>query len=142
MSVSLNSIEGSGPVLLSLAGALFAAGLAWQLNRCRAYLPGLNMVYYTPLVEEFAKTVPAVLIGASLFFTHVFFGVVETVWELFSRRRNGLYAGLAALAGHSIYGFITAMAYERYGAVAPALFAGYLAHAAWNFTVASLVNYH
>lgn len=140
MSVSLDFNGESNLVLLSLVCALFAALLAWQLNRIKVYLPGPNIVYYTPLVEELSKTFPAVLIGASLFFTHAFFGMIEAVWELFSLRRNSLYAGLAALASHSIFGLITTLAYERYGAVAPAFFAGYLAHAAWNYTVTNLVN--
>ncbi|MDF9407716.1 hypothetical protein L7E55_04970 [Pelotomaculum isophthalicicum JI] len=110
------------------------------MNRIKVYLPGPNIIYYAPLVEELSKTVPAVLTGASLFFTHAFFGVIEAAWEMFTLRRNGLYAGLAALASHSIFGLITVLAYERYGAAAPALFAGYLAHAAWNGTVTYLVN--
>lgn len=83
---------------------------------------------------------PTLLFGASLFLTHVFFGMIEAVWEWFSRRRNGFYAGLAALASHALFGFIAAFVYERYGAPAAALGAGYLAHAAWNYAVDSLLN--
>jgi len=140
--VSLDFNGDANLALLSMAVALFAAGLAWQLNRLTKYLSGPHMVYIAPLSEEFSKTVPAILIGASLFFTHVFFGVIEAVWELFSQRRNGFYAGLAALVSHSIFGFITTLVYERYETAPPALLAGYLAHAAWNHTVTNLVNCH
>jgi hypothetical protein len=142
VSVSLDFNGNANLALLSIAVALFAAGLVWQLNRLQAYLSSPYIVYIAPLAEEFSKTVPAILIGASLFFTHVFFGVIEAVWEWFSQRRNGFYAGLAALASHSIFGFITVLVYERYGTAPPALLAGYLAHMAWNHTVINLVNCH
>lgn len=94
-------------------------------------------IYLAPLVEEVAKTVPAVLFSVDIFFTHLFFGVVEGAWELVSSRRNGFYAGLSAVAGHSVFGFITVFVLQAYGALALALAAAYLAHAAWNHVIMS-----
>jgi len=127
-------------VILSLAVALSAAALVWQLNRALACLPSVYRVYLAPLQEEVAKTLPAVFLGAPLFFTHMLFGAIEAAWELLYQRRNSLYAGLAALLSHTVFGFVTASIYTPYEAVLPALAAGYLTHAAWNYTVEVLVN--
>ncbi len=92
-------------------------------------------VHLAPLVEEVAKTAPAVLFSVDIFFTHLFFGVVEGAWELISGRRNGFYAGLSAVASHSVFGFITVFVLQAYGALALALAVAYLVHAAWNHVV-------
>ncbi|OPY58861.1 MAG: hypothetical protein A4E55_00592 [Pelotomaculum sp. PtaU1.Bin035] len=140
MSVSLDSCREANLAILSLAAALFAVALAWQLNLALARLPGTYRVYLAPLSEEAAKTCTAVYTGASLFFTHALFGAAEAAWELLSQRRNGFYAGMAALASHSIFGIISVSVFELYDATLPALVAGYLAHTAWNFIVATMVN--
>lgn len=114
---------------------LLAAGLAWRLNRALGRMPAGRLVWLTPMVEEPAKTLPAVFFGADVFFTHFFFGAVEGTWELFSARRNGSYAGLSALVSHSIFGAATVFVYNFYGYPALALVAGYLTHAAWNYMV-------
>ena len=59
--------------------------------------------------------------------THLAFGAVEGLWE-YLNRRNGYYAGLAALASHSIFGFITLSVYRYYVALTLALAAGCLTH--------------
>lgn len=122
---------GLQPFLLGL----FAAALAWQFNKVLVRLPVRRLILLAPLVEEATKTIAAVFLAVDIFFTHFFFGVVEGTWEIFSARRNGFYAGLSALASHSIFGAITVFVYDLYGALIPALGAGYLAHAAWNYAV-------
>lgn len=127
-------------MLLSMAVALFAAALAWQLNRLLGYLPDRYLFFLAPLQEEAVKTFPAIYMGASIFFIHVLFGAVEAVWEIFSYYRNGFFAGLAALASHSAFGFITASTYALYDAALPAVLAGYLAHTTWNYMVRVLTG--
>lgn len=114
---------------------LLAAGLAWRLNTALSRMPAGRLVWLAPMVEETAKTLPAVFFGADIFFTHFFFGAAEGAWELFSDRRNGFYAGLSALVSHSIFGAATVFVYNLYGYPALALGTGYLAHAAWNYMV-------
>lgn len=123
------------PGLLPFLLGLFAAALAWQFNKALGRLPVRKLILLTPLVEEAAKTLLAVYFAANIFFTHFFFGAVEGSWEMFSVRRNGFYAGLSALASHSVFGAITVLVHELYGALLPALAAGYLVHAAWNYAV-------
>jgi len=130
---------------LSLLAGLLAAAAAWQWNRGFAHLSEVGQCtcplvsLLAPLGEEAAKTLLAMLLGADIFLSHFFFGAVEGIWEVFSVRRGGFYAGLAALAGHSVFGYLTVFALEWYGALLPALAAGYLAHTVWNFTVLTCI---
>lgn len=110
-----------------------AAALAWEVNKFSGQWAGTRLIYLVPLVEEVSKTAPAVLFGGDILLTHLSFGAVEGIWEYFNRR-NGFYAGLAALASHSVFGFITLSVYRVY-AMLPALAAGFLAHTAWNYLV-------
>lgn len=114
---------------------VLAAILAWQFNRIIGSRPVWKQAYLAPLTEEAVKTLPAALLSADIFFTHFFFGAVEGIWEMSTNRRNGFYAGLSSLASHSIFGYITFFAYDLFGSLAPALAAGYLAHAVWNYAV-------
>ncbi|MDD4169639.1 MAG: hypothetical protein PHD36_05180 [Desulfotomaculaceae bacterium] len=138
--MSLHYYGDSKLVLLSTAIALLAAALAWQLNRLLKNLPDRYLFFLAPFQEEAVKTFPAIYMGVSIFFIHVLFGAVEAVWEIFSCCRNGFFAGLAALASHSAFGFITASTYALYDASLPAIFAGYLAHISWNYVVMLLAT--
>ncbi|MDD4238529.1 MAG: hypothetical protein PHT62_08235 [Desulfotomaculaceae bacterium] len=111
-----------------------AAALAWQVNKFLGKWAGKKWVYLAPLVEETSKTTAAVLCGGDILLTHLSFGAVEGCWEYFNRR-NGYYAGMAALASHSIFGFITLSVYRFYGILTPAMVAGCLAHIVWNYLV-------
>ncbi|TEB08434.1 hypothetical protein Psch_01997 [Pelotomaculum schinkii] len=114
-----------------------AAALAWEVNKHFGRWAGKRWEYLAPLVEEISKTAAAVLFGGDILLTHLSFGAVEGFWEYFNRR-NGYYAGLAALASHSIFGFITLSVYRFYGTLPPALGAAFLTHMAWNCLVVKL----
>lgn len=124
-----------GSLLRSVLLGLGAAGLAWQMNKFLGRLPGAAPARLAPLVEEAAKTAPAALFAADIFFTHFVFGLVEGAWELVSGRRNGFYAGLWAVVTHSVFGFITVFVLQTCGSLAPALAAACLGHAVWNHVV-------
>jgi hypothetical protein len=59
---------------------------------------------------------------------------VEGLWEYFNRR-NGYYAGLAALFSLTFFGFITVSVYRFYVMLTPAIAAGCLMHIGWNYLV-------
>ncbi|MDD3654112.1 MAG: hypothetical protein PHO01_08010 [Desulfotomaculaceae bacterium] len=120
---------------MSIAVALFAAALAWQLNRFLINLPDRYLFFLAPLQEEAVKTLPAIYTDAPIFLVHVLFGAVEAVWEIYSHKRNGFFAGLAALASHSAFGFITALIYSLNNTALLAIMAGYLVHTLWNYMV-------
>ncbi|OPX88675.1 MAG: hypothetical protein A4E53_01856 [Pelotomaculum sp. PtaB.Bin104] len=141
MSASIDYNGDPKLIMLSMVAALFAAVMAWQLNRLLEYLPERFLFILAPLQEEAVKTIPAIYMGAAIFFTHMFFGAAEGLWEILSHRRNGLYAGLAALASHSTFGSIAALTYTLVDAVLPAILAGYLVHLSWNYMVRILAGH-
>jgi len=122
---------------LSLFLGAAAAALSWEGNKLIGKWSGKGWVYLAALLEETSKTGAAVIFGGDILLTHLFFGAVEGCWEYFNRR-NGFYAGLTALASHSIFGFITLSAYRFYGTLPPAVGAGLLSHIVWNFLVIKL----
>ncbi|OPZ73853.1 MAG: hypothetical protein BWY80_00807 [Firmicutes bacterium ADurb.Bin456] len=124
-----------GFLLLPVLFGFVAAGLAWQFNKGLGRLPGAVPVCLAPLVEEMAKTVPAAFFNVDIFYTHFIFGLVEGTWELLSGRPAGFYAGLTAVASHSIFGFSTVLVLQTRGSLVLALGTAVLAHAAWNHVV-------
>lgn len=86
-------------------------------------------------VEETSKTLLALFCGADIFFTHLVFGVIEGIWEGFSRDKGGRAAGILACITHAAFGLVCAGVWAKTGYIAAALAAGVLFHAAWNWTV-------
>lgn len=123
------------PPLPAFFLGIAAAALAWHLNKALGRTAVSLPAYLPPLVEESAKTIPAVLLSTDIFYTHFFFGAVEGVWEMLAGGRAGVLPGLTALTGHAAFGAAAAYAYQLDGALLPALAAGYLLHAAWNCAV-------
>ncbi|WP_073239746.1 hypothetical protein [Desulforamulus putei] len=118
-----------------LVASFLAAGTAWVMNG--QILPAMGnrgIICLTPLAEEAAKTLWAVLLGAPILWTHAGFGVAEALVELRRRGARGVMAGWTALAAHSLFGFITVRLYSERG-LFPALLLAYLTHAAWNLAV-------
>lgn len=120
------------PPLPSFFIGVVAAALAWHLNKLVAYLPARGMLLLPPFIEEVVKTTPAVVLETNIIFTHFFFGAVEGLYEAFTAGGGGYLKGVSALFSHTAFGTVTALVYMRYGALVPALAAGYLAHATWN----------
>ncbi|MGI9860995.1 hypothetical protein SDD30_06375 [Moorella naiadis] len=100
-----------------------------------------------PFVEEALKTGLALITGTSLPGVHITFGLVEGLWELGRRpmaagpERSNLTRwgpALAALGGHTFFGWLAFQAYNRTGQPGLAWAVGFLAHLAWNRGVISL----
>lgn len=148
-------------LMSTLAGAA-AAAAAWIFNRLALKIFGPPVIIYiVPLVEELAKTGLAVLFNASIIMVHVSFGLIEGIYDffytvgeykrscgikkanagtscqrsLFNARKTGLSAGLVSLAGHLLYGLVTAWAFTQSGQIAVGVAGGYLVHMLWNLVV-------
>ena len=100
-----------------------------------------------PLVEETLKTGLALVTGVSLPGVHSAFGLVEGLWDLGRRPvKSGPDRGyftrwgpaLAALGGHTLFGWLVFLAYNRTGQPGLAWAMGLLAHVAWNRGIISL----
>lgn len=118
-------------VLAGLLAAATARGILGLVGRDG----GLTLtVLVAPVAEEVTKTGLALLLGADVFLTHVVFGGAELVADFSGGR--GIWPGLAALALHSLLGFVTAwfLAYAGVAAVAPAV----MLHVLWNYAAVRL----
>lgn len=135
VSTLLDTLISPHLTTLALPAILLAVVTSWLLNG--KVLPSLGdqgIALITPLVEETAKTLWAVALGASLVWTHLGFGLVEGLLEIKRRGIRGIAPGWLALVAHSLLGLLTAGIYGSRGLLA-ALAAAYLAHAAWNMVV-------
>lgn len=123
-------------IWLAIPAALGAAGAAWLANGKLMYSYGNRAVIYLgPAVEETLKTGLAVLVGAPILLTHVFFGLFEGLWE-YTTCRRGKIAAVASILTHLVYGLIALMVYGLLGII-PAILAAYLAHLLWNYWLLS-----
>ncbi|MFZ5591523.1 MAG: hypothetical protein ACOY81_06935 [Bacillota bacterium] len=125
----------------SIQVALLAAMLVWLINTrlgprfaCRSRITLLG-----PAVEEAAKTLLALSLGAWLPGVHLGFGLIEALWE-WRDRRGGLRAALAAVFTHGALGGLTWYVLGRTNSVGLAILLAWGAHAAWNALVLRLAR--
>lgn len=127
--------------MLFVWAGLLAAAAAWLLNGL--LVKGYNtrgLIFLAPLLEEGVKTGSALLFGTSILLVHITFGLLEAAWDMLGDWRKGLYAGLAGLVGHTIFGLISTFLWQYSELVGLALAGGYVAHMAYNYTVLQLVH--
>ncbi|CUH96486.1 hypothetical protein P22_2576 [Propionispora sp. 2/2-37] len=109
------------------------AGLSFLLNKALLKLVGIKTVItYSPAIEESAKTLPAFYLGADVLATHVLFGLIEAVYDLMAGGTNRYRAAGCSIAGHALFGLLTAMLLFLSGNVWLALLGGIAAHLIWN----------
>ena len=96
-------------------------------------------VLLSPVVEETVKTVSAVLLGASIFYTHLLFGCIEAVGDLHYSRKLGLPAACLSIGGHAVFGLATQLLY-RWVNLFYAVGVGLTLHLLWNCTIWCLLK--
>lgn len=84
-----------------------------------------------PLAEEVAKTMIAYLLGASIFYTHLVFGIAEAFLDWHGQKR-GIPAAVSAIVAHSVFGLITVSATRMTGTLGVGIVVAFFAHAVWN----------
>lgn len=125
---------------LILPATLPAALLAYSANKWLVpRFSRYGVVLLGPAVEEAAKTLLALSLGAWLPGVHLGFGLIEGVWEWLSGR-GGRRAALVAVLTHGALGGLTWYVLGRTGSVWPAVCAAWLVHAAWNALVLRLAR--
>jgi hypothetical protein len=133
------------PALLTLTAAVsLACASAWLGNRL--VVPRCGPVggpaLAAPAVEEAAKTLWAVALGAPVLMVHIGFGLVEGVRDLFygSARRTGAPvwpAFIGAILEHTVFGLATVSVARAGGAAWGAGAAvAFCLHAGWNYLIA------
>lgn len=123
----------TGSFWLSIPVALLAALLVWAGNAGPGlwFAGRLRVVLLGPALEESAKTLLALKLGAWLPGVHLGFGLVEGLWEWLAGRgdRRSL---LAAVLTHSALGGLTWYVLGRTGSIWAAVGLAWLVHTAWN----------
>lgn len=113
--------------------AVLMAALSFLLNRAALKYVGVKAVVTCgPALEEAAKTVPAVYLGADVLLTHVLFGAIEGGYDWRTSPKHGPAAAMLSVAGHGLFGAVTVAALHLTGSLTLALGAGMAAHVAWN----------
>jgi hypothetical protein len=80
-------------------------------------------------------------LGASILPVHVFFGLLEAIFEVWTENPHRYAAALISLAGHSVFGYMTIWGYGFFSSWWGGLLLGITAHIFWNsYVVVFLVK--
>lgn len=113
--------------------ACLMAALSFVLNRAILRFVGLKAVItYSPVVEELAKTLLAVYLGADILLTHIVFGIIEAGYDWRTSVNHGVTAAALSIIGHGLFGLVTVGMLSLTGEVLPAIGTVILLHLAWN----------
>ena len=126
--------------MLFLLSGLVSASITWCINYLLFRLTREKAVLLSPIVEETAKTVSAVMLGASILYTHLVFGCIEAVWDLRNSRKLGLPAAWLSVGGHAVFGLASQILYLWRENILHALGAGLTIHLLWNRIIWHLIN--
>lgn len=125
--------------MLAVLGGGLAAAVVYGLNRRAARVMGEKAITVAgPAIEELAKTLASVLLGAPLVETHLAFGVIEAVYDMSQGTRAGAPAVILSTGGHTLFGIVTYMVTLWSGSWQAGTIAAVFAHAIWNRTILSI----
>lgn len=121
--------------------AVLMAGLSFLLNRLFLRLFGpVTIISIGPVAEEAAKTLFAYYLDADLLAVHVVFGMIEAIYDWQQGSSGSLAAPLLSVAGHSLFGGVTAGGLWLTNSIWLALGAGIIMHLAYNVAVVRLLS--
>ena len=82
------------------------------------------------------KTGFALVLEGNVILSHIAFGAVEGVYDLWENRGTTAYlAGLAGFISHIVFGLITEYSKRYFNSYLLGLLLAITAHIAWNYTV-------
>ncbi|HWR43678.1 hypothetical protein [Sporomusa sp.] len=120
--------------------AALMASLSFLINRLfMRYIGPITVISLGPVAEEAAKTLFAYYLGAAIIPVHTLFGVIEAMYDWVQDGGKHLTASLLSIAGHSLFGVVTAGILMMTGSVWFGLAAGVLVHLVYNVTVVRLL---
>jgi hypothetical protein len=118
--------------MAAFISGVLAAVIAWFINRRMVnYWGDSAIAVIVPILEEVLKTSIAVLLGASIFYAHFTFGLMEAIWDM-KVNINGFRPALYSLITHSIFGFITIIVYKLSGFLTLGISVSIIVHVLWN----------
>ncbi|MGI6703928.1 MAG: hypothetical protein ACOX42_07965 [Clostridia bacterium] len=122
------------PVLLTLVAGLTASLMGFLSGSVLLKYKGDRaLVLFVPVMEETLKTLAAVVFGAGIVPTHLVFGMVEALYDLYSS--PAAYSTIAAalsIASHMLFGTATWFILRYSGSVVLAVLAASVLHSLWN----------
>lgn len=118
-----------------LIGCIVAA-ISFMLNRALFKRIGYQtIITYSPVIEEFCKTLPAYSIGADILAVHVTFGIIEGCYDYYQNQYTGVLAGLLSIIGHFLFGLTAVVVLMVSGNIYLAITASCVFHLLWNVIV-------
>lgn len=109
---------------MDLIAAIMAAIVAILLNRRIQTGNGWHTAVITaPLIEEMAKTGFAKILTARVLSVHLYFGLIEAIYDAWAKPRRHFLPALLSLISHGFFGYLT---------VESGIIAAILAHFSWN----------
>lgn len=117
------------------------AGLSFLCNKLLLRLTGVQTVlYYSPVVEEAVKTLPAYYLGADILAVHSVFGFLEGLYDFSTSKERRTVSLLLSVVGHSLFGLITVLGRYFTGQIWLGLVGGVFTHIIWNITAIRLLS--
>jgi hypothetical protein len=91
------------------------------------------LVFFVPVMEETLKTLAATVFGAGIVSTHMVFGTVEALYDLYSSpEAYSVTAALLSIASHTLLGAATWFILKYSGSAVLAVLAASVLHSLWN----------
>lgn len=95
------------------------------------------LFWYIPLVEEFSKTCFAFFLSGDLVFSHMAFGTIEALYDLFNTpEKYSFTASVLSLLSHTVFGLISFFTVKLSGSPVPAVLLAVAVHGLWNRFIA------
>lgn len=117
------------------------AGLSFLLNKMLLKYVGIKaIITYSPVLEEMTKTLCSYYFAADILVTHIVFGMLEAGYDWYTtpNGQRGIWAALASIVGHSLFGALTLMGLYVSDSVWVALLGASCVHVMWNVTLIRL----
>ncbi|GAW27454.1 hypothetical protein [Carboxydocella sp. ULO1] len=109
---------------MELVAACLAALVAVLFNRRVQAETGWQIAVKTaPLIEELAKTGFAKILSAQVLPVHLYFGLIEAIYDAWAKPERHLLPALLSLLSHGFFGYLT---------VKSGILAALFAHFSWN----------
>ncbi|MBM7614780.1 hypothetical protein [Alkaliphilus hydrothermalis] len=116
---------------------IIAAAFAYLCNKVILKRFGSNsLVAFVPFIEEFSKSIAAVLMSTHIVGTHFVFGCIEGIYDIVtSSKKIGNLAALASVVSHSFFGLITYITFGKSDSILIAVLVAWVFHSAWNWYI-------
>ncbi|AVX19282.1 hypothetical protein SAMN02745885_02650 [Carboxydocella sporoproducens DSM 16521] len=109
---------------MEMMAAALAAVIAWSVNRRTQTESGWRTaILLAPLIEELAKTGFAKILSAQVLPVHLYFGLIEAIYDAWAKPERHLLPALLSLLSHGFFGYLT---------VKSGILAALFAHFSWN----------